>query len=88
MLALRYLYEIINLLKKQYSDKEREDVDGYLRTNQIFHKIFLNNVHEQILQRSVGFFRYLVQREVVGEKEIEEFWNSVPISDQRGRGII
>lgn len=62
MLALRYIYDIITPGKKPYSEKEKASIDEYLHRNQIFKQLFQNNVHEQILWRSVNFFRYLLQR--------------------------
>ena len=59
-----------------------------MKKNQIFHKIFLSNTHEQIQTRAVDLLKYLLRRDIVGEPEIEDLWNSTPLSDQRGRGII
>ena len=70
MLALRYLYELINPTKKQYSEQEKENVDIFLRKNKIFNQLFQSSVHEQILSRSINFLRYLLQRAIVGSEEI------------------
>ena len=88
MLALRYLYDIINQFKKPLTDLEREEVDFWLKENEIFKKLYQNNLHEEILLRSVNFFKYLIQRKIAGWKEVEIFWNSVPITDQRGRSTL
>ena len=62
MLALRYLYVLINPYKRPYTDAERDGINKYLKNNEIFNKVFLNNVHEQILSRSVDLCRYLLQK--------------------------
>ena len=46
MIALRMLYELINPMPMQYSDRERQEVNEFLRTNKIFYQIIQPQTHE------------------------------------------
>lgn len=46
MIALRMLYELINPIPMQYSDRERQEVNEFLRTNNIFYQIIQPQTHE------------------------------------------
>ena len=52
MIALRMLYELINPMPRQYSDRERQEVNEFLRANNIFYQIIQPQTHEEILARS------------------------------------
>lgn len=53
LLALRFLYELIRPQRPYQNEKEKEELDKFLVESQIFYKIIQNNVHEQVLSRSV-----------------------------------
>ncbi len=46
MIALRMLYELINPMPMQYSDRERQEVNEFLKTNKIFYQIIQPQTHE------------------------------------------
>ena len=45
MIALRLLYELINPVPKKHSEKERQEVNDFLRTNDIFYQIIQPQTH-------------------------------------------
>ena len=87
MLALRYIYDLVNP-KKPHSVEEREEVDRFIVEEKIFYQIFQAQTHEQILSRTPALLKYLIEKSIVREEEIEYLWNLAPYSDQRVRATI
>lgn len=88
LVAIRFLFELIKPIRPYQTEEEKQDLYRYFVDNQIFYKIIQNNVHEQVLARSVDILKFLLGNHLIGWNEIEHIWNVIPHNDLRGRSTI
>lgn len=87
LLALRLLNDLMKPVRP-YSPAGKQNLLDYLVQNEVFYKALQPNSHEQVLTRAAPFLKYLLDSNMVSEKEIDYLWKLFPISDFRGRAVL
>ena len=66
LVAIRFLFELIKPVRPYQTEEEQKELERFFVDNKIFFKLIQNNVHEQVLSRSVEILKFLMDSQLIG----------------------